>query len=158
SFLTGLYGHKNGIVNNHTPFPVNNVTWATLLRRLGYVTGYIGKWHMDQQKGQRPGFAFSASFIGQGKYFDCPVEVNGELTQTRGWVDDVSTDFALRFLREHKDGPFALAIGFKATHGPFQPPERFKDHYDGEQPRPVPNLTTPAIYRPVGAAAAAKKK
>src|SRR6476619_5777116 len=35
SFMTGQYGHKNGIVNNHTPFPVDNVTWATILRTAG---------------------------------------------------------------------------------------------------------------------------
>ena len=76
SFLTGQYGHTNGVVNNHMPFPVENATWATVLRAAGYVTGYIGKWHMDGQKGQRPGFDFSASFIGQGKYFDCPVHAD----------------------------------------------------------------------------------
>lgn len=147
SFLTGQYGHKNGIVNNHTPFPVDNVTWATLLKRAGYVTGYVGKWHMDGQKGQRPSFDYSASFIGQGRYVDCPFEVNGKLVKTEGWVDDVSTDFGIRFLRENRGKSFALAIGFKATHGPFDPPPRHKDTYAGEQFRPVPNLTTKAIYR-----------
>lgn len=150
SFLTGLYGHKNGIVNNHTPFPVDNVTWASLLRRAGYVTGYIGKWHMDKQGGQRPGFDFSASFIGQGKYVDCPIEVNGKVTATQGWVDDVSTDFGVRFLRDNKDKPFALAIGFKAAHGPFDPPARYKETYAGETFRPVPNLTSRAIYKKDG--------
>src|SRR5438552_4298777 len=31
SFLTGQYGHANGIVNNHTPF-VAQTTWATQLK------------------------------------------------------------------------------------------------------------------------------
>jgi arylsulfatase A-like enzyme len=158
SFLTGQYGHKNGVVNNHTPFPVDNVTWATLLRAAGYVTGYIGKWHMDGQKGQRPGFDFSASFIGQGKYFNCPIEVNGKVTETTGWVDDVSTDFALRFLRENKDRPFALAVGFKAAHGPFDPPPRHKDTFARAEARPVPSLKSKAIYRQDGDEPAKKKK
>ena len=55
-FLTSRYCHLNGVANNHTPFPVDNVTHATLLRKAGYTTGYIGKWHMDGQRGQRPGF------------------------------------------------------------------------------------------------------
>jgi arylsulfatase A-like enzyme len=158
SFLTGQYGHKNGIVNNHTPFPVTNVTWASLLRAAGYFTGYIGKWHMDGQKGHRPGFDFSASFVGQGKYFDCPVEVNGKVQQTTGWVDDVSTDFAVRFLREHKDKPFALAVGFKAVHGPFDPPPRHKETFAGAETRPVPSLKVKAIYRQDGDEPAKKKK
>src|SRR4051812_26368332 len=123
SFLTGLYGHANGIVNNHTPFAAQ-ATWATQLKSAGYVTGYVGKFHMGSQSGQRPGFDYSASFVGQGKYFDCPVEVNGKSTPTTGWIDDVSTDFALTFLREHSKQPFALAIGYKSSHGPFSPPPR----------------------------------
>ena len=147
SFLTGKYGHVNGVVNNHTPFPVDNVTWATLLRRVGYVTGYIGKWHMGSQSGQRPGFDFSASFKGQGKYFDCPIEVNGVSTPSSGWVDDVSTDYAVKFMKENMEKPFALAVGFKATHGPFDPPPRHKDTFGGETARPVPSLGTTAIYK-----------
>lgn len=146
SFLTGKYGHRNGVVNNHTPFPVTNVTFATQLREAGYRTGYVGKWHMGSQNGQRPGFDYSASFVGQGVYFDCPVEINGARTPTTGWVDDVSTDYALEFLRENKDRPFALVLGFKTCHGPFQPPERHQDTYAGETARSVPNLAVPAIY------------
>jgi arylsulfatase A-like enzyme len=147
SFLTGRYGHLNGIVNNHTPFSDKNVTHATLLKAAGYTTAYIGKWHMDGQSGQRPGFDFSASFIGQGRYVDCPIEVNGKATPSKGWVDDVCTDYALEFIRANKDKPFSIAIGFKATHGPFQPPERHAKTYDGEQARAVPNLSVPPIYR-----------
>ncbi len=147
SFLTGCYGHRNGIVNNHTPFPENNVTHATLLRAAGYTTGYIGKWHMGRQSGQRPGFDYSASFIGQGKYFDCPFEINGVSKPTTGWIDDVSTDFAIDFIRANKNKPFSLAIGYKATHGPWDPPPRAKDRYSNVAARPVPNLTSPAIYK-----------
>src|SRR5262245_46790882 len=147
SFLTGCYGHVNGIVNNHTPFPVANVTHASLLKAAGYTTGYVGKWHMGRQSGQRPGFDFSASFIGQGQYFDCPIDVNGKATPSKGWVDDVSADYGIRFIKENKDRPFLLVIGFKAAHGPFTPPPRHKELYDGELARAVPNLRTPAVYR-----------
>lgn len=147
SFLTGCYGHLNGIVNNHTPFDVNNVTHAGLLRAAGYRTGYVGKWHMGPQRGQRPGFDYSASFIGQGRYVDCPIEINGVSTPSKGWVDDVCTDFGIQFLKENKDKPFLLVVGFKATHGPFTPPARKKDAYAGESARAVPNLGVAAGYR-----------
>src|SRR3977135_2054119 len=88
AFLTGRYNHLNGVIDNHTPFPEDNVTHASLLRAAGYATAYIGKWHMDGQRGQRPGFDYSASFIGQGRYVDCPIEINGKPTETKGLVDE----------------------------------------------------------------------
>lgn len=146
SFLTGMYGHQNGIKDNQTPLPVNSVTYASVLRSAGYTTGYVGKWHMDKQNGQRPGFDYSASFIGQGKYNDCPFEVNGRLTETTGWVDDVSTDYAIGFIQQNRSKPFVLAVGFKTCHGPFGPPKRYATAYEGEKPRPVPNLGAKAPY------------
>lgn len=150
TFLTGKYGHINGVVNNHTPFPESNITHASLLRPAGYKSAYIGKWHMGGQSGQRPTFDFSASFIGQGRYVDCPIEVNGKSTPSKGWVDDVTTDYAIQFIRENKDKPFSVTLGLKATHGPFDPPERNAKLYEGEQARVVPNLFTHAIFREPG--------
>lgn len=157
-FLTGRYNHLNGVANNHTPFPEDSVTHATLLRSAGYLTAYIGKWHMGQQRGQRPGFDYSASFVGQGRYVDCPFEINGQPTPTTGWVDDVSTDYAIRFMQQNRDKPFSVVVGFKACHGPFSPPERAKDRFAGERARAVPNLNVRAIYRGENEASAAKKK
>jgi arylsulfatase A-like enzyme len=154
TFLTGCYGYLNGIVHNHAPFPLNNVTHASLLRAAGYTTGYIGKWHMGSQP-ERPGFDFAASFLGQGKYFDCPIVVNGKTTPSTGWVDDVSTDYAVKFLTTNKAKPFLLCVGYKATHGPFDPPPRRANDYANESARPVPNLGVPAIYHDANKRAAA---
>ena len=148
SFLTGCYGHVNGVTNNNMPFPVNNVTYATLLRQAGYATGFVGKWHMGRQRGQRPGFDYSASFVDQGVYFDGEVEINGVPTPSKGWVDDTSTDYATAFMRENRGKPFVLAVGFKAPHEPSKPPARWAKAYDGEDARPVPSLQSPAIYAP----------
>jgi arylsulfatase A-like enzyme len=125
-FLTGRYNHLNGIANNHTPFDTNSVTHASLLRKAGYSTGYVGKFHMGAQSGQRPGFDYSASFVGQGRFNDCPFEVNGAPTPTKGWVDDVTTDFAIEFLKNNRNKPFSLVVGFKSSHGPWEPPDRLK--------------------------------
>jgi arylsulfatase A-like enzyme len=149
AFLTGRYNHLNGVVNNHTPFPKNSVTHASLMRAAGYTTGYIGKWHMGAQRGQRPGFDYLASFIGQGNYIDCPFEINGVKTPTTGWVDDVSTDYAIEFIRQHRDEPFSLVVGFKACHSPRTPPARAAKRFAGSRARRVPNMDVPAIYRNV---------
>jgi arylsulfatase A-like enzyme len=147
AFLTGRYNHLNGIANNFTPFPLNNVTWASELRKAGYRTAYIGKWHMDGQKGQRPGFDYSASFIGHARYMDPPFEINGEPTETKGWVDDLSTDYAINFIRTTKDRPWAMVVGYKSPHGPTEPPARWADKFAGCQARSVPNLGLHAPFR-----------
>lgn len=145
-FLTGQYSHVNGITNNRTPFPMNANTYSALLGKAGYATGYVGKFHMGVQSGQRPTFSYSASFVGQGKYHDCPVEVNGVRQETKGWIDDVSTDFALDFIRKNKNVPFLLALGFKAPHGPFTPPDRHKNSLQGRLARAVPNMDSPPPF------------
>ena len=148
AFLTGRYNHLNGVTNNYTPFPETNVTYASLLRAAGYATAYVGKWHMGTQAGPRPGFTYSASYVGQGKYQDCPFEIDGRSTPTQGWVDDVATDFALEFLRRQSRGaPFALVLGFKAPHVPLEPPPRARDRFTGEKWRTVPSMDTRAPYR-----------
>src|SRR5262249_17627271 len=153
-FLPGRYSHLNGVANNHTPFPTDNVTHATLLRAAGYTTGYVGKWHMDSQKGQRPGFDYSASFIGQGRYLDCPFEVNGKPTDTKGWVDDVSTDYAIEFIKQNKAKPFSVVVGFKSPHGPWEPPARLKDKYSDVQAKPPVSAGARPPYRSSGAGGA----
>jgi arylsulfatase A-like enzyme len=147
AFLTGRYNHQNGVANNHTFFPSDNVTHATLLHGAGYATAYIGKWHMGGERGKRPGFDYSASFIGQGKYVDCPFEIDGKPTPTTGWVDDVSTEYAINFIKEHKDKPFSMVVGFKACHGPTDPPDRARERFAGQKARTVPNMAVRAIYR-----------
>ncbi|NET40208.1 MAG: sulfatase-like hydrolase/transferase, partial [Cyanothece sp. SIO1E1] len=102
SFLTGQYTHSHGIFTNFISFPENMINFGSELGKAGYETAYIGKWHMGRQGGRRPGFKYSASYKEQGQYFDCPFEVDGKETQTSGWVDDVSTDFAIAYLKQSR--------------------------------------------------------
>jgi arylsulfatase A-like enzyme len=150
SLVTGQYGHVNGVTNNHTPHPEGNLSVAALLRPAGYVSGYFGKWHHGNQSGKRPGFDTSASFVGQGKYFDCPIEVDGVATPSKGFVDDVTTEYASNFIKANKDKPFLMILGFKTCHGPFTPPPRNEKDYQGALARNVPNFGVPAIYAAAG--------
>ena len=147
--LTGLYNHErgNGIASNFRPFPVNNVTHATLMRAAGYTTAYVGKWHMGSQR-ERPGFDYHATYKGHGQYADCPFIVDGKDTPTKGWVDDVATDYAIKFIHKQKKSakPWSLVLGFKTPHQPWEPPARAQNLYAGELARTVPNVNTPPIY------------
>jgi N-acetylglucosamine-6-sulfatase len=148
-FLTGQYTHVNGIMTNSKPFPETATTHATLLRDAGYETAYFGKWHMGEQKGKRPGFNHSASFIGQGKYQDCPFEINGVMTETKGWVDDVTTDLAINWLKTNKSQPFNIVVGYKSPHnkrGQDNLPDRLRNLYTDKTTRETPNCDIGAPY------------
>jgi arylsulfatase A-like enzyme len=146
AYLTSLYGHRNGINDNATPLDPSLDTYASLLRAAGYRTGYAGKWHMGGQA-EHPGFEWAASYTakgGQGTYFDGTFEVDGVAQVTQGWVDDVTTDFAIDFLRRRRDEPFLLVVGYKAPHSPYEPesvPEpargRYRDRAIGAAPNPL---------------------
>ncbi|HEY1110192.1 MAG TPA: sulfatase-like hydrolase/transferase [Opitutaceae bacterium] len=147
AFMTGRDNHLNGVANNQVPFPEDSVTHATAIKSAGYTTAYIGKWHMGGQRGKRAGFDYSASFIGQGVYFNCPIEIDGKTRPTTGWIDDVTTDYAIEFIKKHRDRPFSVTLGYKASHGPFSPPERAQNRFADAKASPVPNLASRAIYR-----------
>lgn len=139
SFLTGKYTHSHDIFTNFTGFPEDTYHWGRALTESGYQTAFIGKWHMGEEKGKRPGFTYSASFLGQGHCFDCPFDINGSMTPTKGWVDDVSTDFTCEFIKKNKNKPFAIAMGFKAVHVPFCSPGKYQELYKDEQMGPARN-------------------
>ena len=64
-------------------------------------------------------------------------------------MDDVTTDYAISFMRTNKSNPFSLVVGFKSPHGPRQPPDRLKNAFAGEiLPCPAANETAFAIYLP----------
>ena len=47
AFMSGLYPHKTPVSTNNIPLDNGIVTFAEVLRRHGYATGYAGKWHLD---------------------------------------------------------------------------------------------------------------
>jgi arylsulfatase A-like enzyme len=127
TMLSGLHTHQHGITFNERPFTSTD-TWPHVLGVNGWKTGYFGKWHMGNQR-ERPGFQDVATFLNQGIYLDCKFMVNGKDTATTGWVDDVSTDYAIDFIRRTKDQPFALYLGFKAPHDKRTPAKRHQPTY-----------------------------
>ncbi len=136
TMLTGLQTRSHGITHNDQPFNSTS-TWPALLAARGWSTGYFGKFHMGTQR-DRPGFQEAATFIGQGTYTDCPFVINGVDTPTTGWVDDITTSYAIDYIRRHRDMPFAMFVGFKTPHDKRTPPPRLASLYaDVTLPEPA---------------------
>lgn len=145
SILTGQYNHTNGIVDNFTPF-LPRPTWATALQAEGYTTAMIGKWHHGNQL-QRPGFDYVNTFIGQGRYHDTPFFMNGKRVETKGYIDERTVDFAIDFLEDYRQKPFAMLVGLKAVHQPFTPMDEHTDNYLDATVRPSPNWDSVVPWR-----------
>lgn len=145
SFLTGLYGWRHGVKNNTTSsrWDEGHVTFLELLReRAGYATAFIGKWHMPVSGLPRlRGVDHFTTFLvndGQGKYFDCPLIVDGhEELSRRSYLTEELTDRAIAFIEEVAARPFCLYLSHKAAHYPWSPAPDIEGRY-ADQPVRLP--------------------
>ena len=153
TYLTGLYSHAHGMTTNGEesgftgePLLNNAATWPNLLRRAGYHTGVVGKWHVNTPPA---GYDYVAVLPGQGQYFDPEIHVQGQKRRGTGHTDDVIGEEALGFLRRRPvDRPFALLFQFKAPHRGWEPAPRFANAFsDVEIPAP-PSLLETLATRP----------
>ncbi|MBL8178018.1 MAG: sulfatase [Bryobacterales bacterium] len=137
SILTGLYPHAHKIQDNFTELDSRHATFPQLLRKAGYKTAFLGKWHMGgASDAPRPGFDHWFSFFGQGEYFNPKLNVNGKQEQRNGYITDILTAEAEQFI-EKQNGPFMLYLSHKAVHSPFEPAPRHREQYKNQRmPRP----------------------
>jgi N-acetylglucosamine-6-sulfatase len=118
SILTGQYAHTHGIVDNTARDAASHAlpTFAIPLERAGYRTGFFGKWHMGNDDSPRPGFTEWVAMRGQGEALDPQFNVNGTRRRETGYVTDLLTDHALRFIAESREQPFLVFLAHKALH------------------------------------------
>jgi len=117
-FLTGQYAHHNGIVDNTARDKQSHelMTFPRVLNQAGYETAFMGKWHMGNDDSPRPGFDHWVSLKGQGEAADPNLNVDGTRLQAKGYVTDVLTDYAMKFVRKQREVPFLLYLSHKALH------------------------------------------
>jgi len=131
SFLSGLYAHTHGVVNNFTDYPAELPSFPRRLQSAGYETAYIGKWHMGEGSDEkRPGFDYWITHKGQGKYYDTTFNINGTRTVKKGYYTHRVTDMAIDWLKQKHNKPFLLILGHKAPHTPFTPEDKYQHIYD----------------------------
>lgn len=160
AFLTGQYGHCNGVYVNETRPELDPEipTWPQLLQKAGYDTAFIGKWHQGKGSYPRKGFDHWVSFDGQGRYDNPIINTNGEIKETPGYMTDILSDAAMDWLRRDRDKPFCLYLPHKAVHGPFKPADRYAGMYENTKFPHPPNCFDNLEGKPAWLKAMAKTR
>lgn len=140
ALVSGLYPQKTPVTTNNIPLDDSIITFAEILRRNGFATGYAGKWHLDgtgkpQWAPKRKfGFDDNRFMFNRGhwkKFVDTPdgpqvgsrtargqpnYNVNGadEKTFSTDWL----CDKAVEFIHKNKDQPFCYMVSLPDPHGP----------------------------------------
>jgi len=139
SILTGQYSHINQVYTLNEPIPNGHPNIARTFSENGYQTAVIGKWHLVEQP---QGFDYFNVLPGQGKYWNPVLKTkenwkNGHDAsggkQYKGFSTDVITNLTIEHLKKRDTTkPFLMFCNFKATHEPFDYPERFNTLYEDD--------------------------
>lgn len=141
ALLTGRNPNRMGIRDWIPPdsgiyLPRQEVTVASLLKRAGYRTALVGKWHLNSRMdGSEPtpkDHGFDHWFATQNNAAPShqdPVNFvrNGQpVGPLKGNSSTLTVDEALAFLDKEKGSPFALFVWFHAPHEPVAVPEDYR--------------------------------
>ena len=134
TIMTGQYSQANGVLDLGGSLIQENQYLAHEMKKLDYETAVIGKWHLKKEPS---GFDYYNVLNDQGRYWDPILRTRENFNKEakewdvhKGFSTDVITDLSLSWLDTiDKKEPFLLMCHFKATHEPFDYPERFNDLY-----------------------------
>ncbi|MEY3548944.1 MAG: hypothetical protein RLZZ552_1312 [Verrucomicrobiota bacterium] len=157
--LTGRYQQRFGVEdNNKGPLPLEQLTLAERLKGAGYVTGQVGKWHLDLMGGKKGEKALRVSkehmphaqgfdeyFRGELRQFYASHDLQGRpfadaphLVADNRFRVVVQTEAALSFLDRRAakpDQPFFLYLAYYAPHVPLESPEPWFSKTPAELPK-----------------------
>lgn len=175
SFLTGRYPRAAGVTMLRTALDEAQVTLADRLRKAGYRTGAFGKMHFNSQL--LHGFEVHQSPRAYNEHLrkrpaprplpedidilppwrpfrdHARVWLNGATLPIGQYDSDTRaswyTNEAVAFMREHRDVPFFVQVGYHQPHSPFHFPVEYAGRVDpaGLKVPPIGPEDVPQIPR-----------
>ncbi len=154
--LTGLHPHAIrglNVVRNPTSKydPSLCRFWPAELRKAGYHTALIGKWHLSPDAGHGRDWDHSVVWNhavpkkAGGYYTNQKLNFDGgDYKAVGGYSTDNYTNYAEGYLKRDHKKPWFLWLCYDAVHSPYTPAKRHGSKYTGDE-----QVTTPKdIYPP----------
>ena len=130
-------------VGTRTRLPNSYVTYADLLKKEGYATAFIGKWHLgkDEYIPDNQGFDFvigGRQHPGPPGGFFAPFTADSNIPAN--WPDgtpvangdhitDILGAWAADFIGDHRNQPFLMNLWWYDVHGPFETKQALRQKY-----------------------------
>ncbi len=156
AIMSGMYPDRAGVpgvIRTNEPessgfLSQNLATLPEALRKVGYQSAIVGKWHLGLESPNLPnrrGFDFFHGFLGDmmedygnhRRHGINYMRLNDEEIDPEGHATDLFTDWACDYLKERavkKDKPFFLYLAYNAPHDPIQPPPEFLERIKQREP------------------------
>lgn len=129
SIISGKYSNKSSVARIGDVFDGSQTTFPKQLQKAGYQTAMIGKWHLFSEP---TGFDYWNIVPGQGDYYQPDfIHDNGDTTREQGYITDLITDDAIRWLdRRDTAKPFCVLVWNKAPHRNWMPAVQYLNEFD----------------------------
>ena len=151
--LTGRYQQRFGFYaagDSRIGLPLSEVTAADLLKKQGYATAVIGKWHVGIESEYHPlkrGFDEFYGFLGHGAHDYFKLQITDEYNSIyrndkrindTGYLTDNLGREAVSFIERHHKRPFFLYLPFNAVHWPLQALPKYIERFNtGDKNRDI---------------------
>ncbi len=130
SFLTGLIPSQHGV---HCYLRANGAqmgpdayctisefcTLPEILAKAGYACGLIGKWHLGRNLHPQEGFTYwiTTPHGHTTTFYDARIIQDGEVRTYPGYLTELWTTHAVRFIEQNKERPFFLFLAYNGPYG-----------------------------------------
>jgi arylsulfatase A-like enzyme len=146
SLLTGRYQQATGIANNvgnGEGLRPTEVTIADVLKKAGYATGYVGKWHLYPRAQQgavvppgphRHGFDWwRISYNFRQRYNTYYLDDDGKKVVLPDYAPKCQMGQVMEFVEKNADRPFCVFLSWHPPHPPYkEAPKQFADLYTAD--------------------------